>query len=148
MNNSTYNPSTIQKLSYPLNLVIMVMTVLLLASCGGTKVYNNDKTIVHRGSIYNVSAVKQIKSKNSGKLADGTMVDLAGASRKQFETYLKENGPVYVRQSFDLDGDEMLYQAQSVSKWSQYSKMQKNFESAGKKITSLLGDKKKMQLKL
>jgi len=148
MNNSTYNTRTIQKLSYPLNLVIMMMTALLLAGCGSTKVYNNDKTIVHRGSIYNVSAVKQIKANNSGKLADGTMVNLAGASRKQFETYLKENGPVYVRQSFDLDGEEMLYQASTVSKWSQYSKMQKNFESAGKKITSLLGDKKKMQLKL
>ena len=76
------------------------------------------------------------------------MVNLAGVSRKQFEAYLKGNGPVYVRQSFDLDGEEMLYQASTVSKWSQYSKMQKNFESAGKKITSLLGDKKKMQLKL
>ena len=48
MNNSTNNARTIQKLSYPLNLLIMMMTVLLLASCGGTKVYNNDKTIVHR----------------------------------------------------------------------------------------------------
>jgi hypothetical protein len=148
MNNSTYNARTIQKLSYPLNLLIMMMTVLLLASCGGTKVYNNDKTVVHRGSIYNVSSVKQISVKNSGKLADGTMVNLAGASRKQVEAYLKENGPVYVRQSFDLDGQEMLYQAQSVSKWSEFSKMQKNFERAGNQITSLLADKKKMQLQL
>jgi len=148
MNNSTYNARTIQKLSYPLNLVIMMMTVLLLASCGSTKVYNNDKTIVYRGSIYNVSKVKQISSKSTGKLADETTVNLIGKSRKQVEAYLKDNGPVYVRQSFDLDGEEMLYQASTISKWSQYSKMQKNFENAGKKITSLLGDKKKMQLKL
>jgi hypothetical protein len=126
----------------------MMMAVLLLASCGGTKVYNNNKTIVYRGSIYNVSAVKQISSKSSGKLADETTVNLMGASRKQVEAYLKNNGPVYVRQSFDLDGQEMLFQAATISKWSEYSKMQKNFERADKQITSLLADKKKMQLKL
>jgi len=53
-----------------------------------------------------------------------------------------------VRQSFELDGQEVLYQAKSMKKWSEYSKLQKNFEKAGKQITSLLADKKKTQLKL
>ena len=61
---------------------------------------------------------------------------------------MKENGPIYVRQSFDLDGQEMLYQATTVKKGSQYQKMQRNFEKAGKQIMSLLSDKKKMQLEL
>ena len=148
MNNSSPNSKTNRWWRQTLTLIASIMTILLLVGCGSTKVYNNDKTIVHRGTIYNVSKVKQISAKNTGKLADGTTVNLLNADRKQVEAYIKENGPVYVRQSFDLDGQEMLYQAQSVKKWSEYSRMQKNFEKAGKQVTSLLGDKKKMQLEL
>jgi hypothetical protein len=148
MNNTTDRSKTNRWFGRTLTLTASIMTVLLLIGCGSTKVYNNDKTVVHRGTIYNVSKVKQISARNTGKLADGTTVNLLNADRKQVEAYIKENGPVYVRQSFDLDGQEMLYQAKSVKKWSEYSSMQKNFERASKQITSLLGDKKKMQLEL
>jgi hypothetical protein len=128
-------------------LTASIMTILLLTACGSTKVYNNDKTVVYNGAVYNISKVNQITSKISGKLADDSNVDLRGADRKQIEAYL-DQGPMYVRMAFGLDDKEMLYRASSVKKWNEYSKMQKSFESAGKQITSLLGDKKKMQLKL
>jgi hypothetical protein len=128
-------------------LTASIMTILLLTACGSTKVYNNDKTVVYNGAVYNISKVNQITSKISGKLADDSSVDLRGADRKQIEAYL-DQGPMYVRMAFGLDDKEMLYRASSVKKWNEYSKMQKSFESAGKQITSLLGDKKKMQLKL
>ena len=148
MNSSTRVSNTNQWTAYPLKLAASIMILLLLAGCGGTKVYNNDKTIVYRGTIYNVSNVKQISSKSTGRFSDDTTVNLISADRKQFESYVKENGPIYVRQSFDLDGQEMLYQATTVKKGSQYQKMQRNFEKAGKQIMSLLSDKKKMQLEL
>jgi hypothetical protein len=124
------------------------MTVVLLSGCGGTKVYNNDKTIVYRDSIYNVSKVRQINTSISGKLSDDSMINLKGADKKKVESLIKENNSVYVRMAFNLDDQEMLYRAKSVDRWSDYSRMQKDFEKAGKQITSLLGDKKKMQLKL
>ena len=130
-----------------LALVASIMTILLITACGSTKVYNNDKTVVYRDAVYNISKVKQIKSKISGKLADDTSVNLAGVERKQIEAYLKQ-GPMYVRMAFGLDEQEMLYRASSVTKWSEYSSMLKSFNNAGKQITSLMGDKKKMQLKL
>ena len=124
------------------------LTVLLLTACfGSTKVYNNDKTVVYNGAVYNVSNVKQMTSKITGKIADESSVSLRGADRKQIESCLKQ-GPVYVRMAFQLDDQEMLYRASSITKWSEYSKMLKSFESAGKQITSLMGNKKKMQLKL
>ena len=129
-------------------LALSFLTVLLLAGCGGTKVYNNDKTVVYNGAVYNVSKAKQITSKISGKLSDSETVSLVGADRKQVEAYIKEYDSVYVRMAFDLDGQEMLYRASRVDNWKQYQKMYKSFESAGNQITKLLADKKKMQLKL
>jgi hypothetical protein len=129
-------------------LAVSIMTMLLLAGCGSTKVYNNDKTVTYNGAIYNLSAVKQISSKTSGKLSDDNTVNLKGVTKKQFEAYLKQYDSVYVRMAFQLDDQEMLYRASSVDRWSDFQKMQKSFESAGKQITSLLANKKKMQLKL
>jgi len=124
------------------------LTIFLLTACGSTKVYNNDKTVVYNGSVYNVSNARQISSNITGKLADDSVVNLKGADKKKVEGLIKENGSVYVRMAFGLDDQEMLYRAKSVDKWSDYNRMQKDFEKAGKQITSLMGDKKKMQLKL
>ena len=129
-------------------LTLSLVAVFLLVGCGGTKVYKNDKTVVYNGAVYNLSKVMTIDSKISGKLSDSETVSLKGADRKQIEAYLKQYNSIYVRMAFDLDDKEMLYRASSVEKWSEYSKMQKSFESAGKQITSLLSNKKKMQLKL
>ena len=137
-----------QPFNRTLILIASIMTMLLLVSCGSTKVYNNDKTVVYNGAMYNVSKVKQINSKITGKLSDDSSVDLRGADRKQIESYLSQHGSIYVRMAFGLDEQEMLYRASSVSSWKNYQSMQKSFDSAGKKIISLLADKKKMQLKL
>ena len=129
-------------------LAVSIMTMLLIVGCGGTKVYKNDKTVVYNGAVYNLSNVVQIDSLISGKLSDSNTANLKGADRKQIEAYFEEYDSIYVRMAFDFDGKEMLYRASSVNKWGDYSKMLKSFENAGKQITSLMGDKKKMQLKL
>jgi predicted heme/steroid binding protein len=137
-----------QQSKHPFTLVTLILSVLLLTACGGTKVYKNDKTIAYNGSIYNLSNVMTIGTSNTGKLSNDETVNLKGADRKQVEAYLKESGPMYVRMSFELDEQEMLYRASSVEKWSDYSRMLKSYEKAGKDITSLMANKKKMQLKL
>ena len=129
-------------------MAVSIMAMFLLFGCGGTKVYNNDKTVVYNGAIYNLSAVQQIKSNSIGKLSDNNTVNLKGVTKKEFEAYLKQYNKIYIRMSFQLDDQAMLYRASSVSRWSDYQKMQKSFESAGKQITSLMSDKKKMQLQL
>ena len=148
MSNTAYASKTQRRFSHTLVLAASIMAMFLLAGCGSTKVYNNDKTVVYNGAVYNMSAVKQINAKSMGKLSDDNTVNLKGVTKKEFEAYLKEYESVYVRMFFDLDGQEMLYRASSVDKWKDYQHMQKSFETAGKQITSLLADKKKMQLKL
>jgi hypothetical protein len=148
MNNSTGNARTTRWFGRTLILATSIMTMLLLTACGSTKVYNNDKTIVYQDSVYNVSKVKQISSKTTGKLSDDSIVNLKGANKKKVQGLIKENGSIYVRMSFDLDEQEMLYRAKSVENWGDFNRMQNDFDKARKQITSLLGDKKKMQLKL
>lgn len=137
-----------RRLGRTLVLAVSIMAMLLLAGCGSTKVYNNDKTVVYNGALYNLSAVKQITSKSIGKLSDDNTVNLKGVTKKEFEAYLKQYDSIYIRMFFDLDGQEMLYRASSVDRWSDYQKMLNSFEKASKQITSLMSDKKKMQLKL
>jgi hypothetical protein len=148
MFNMSNSSETQLRLGRTLILVASIMTMLLLVGCGGTKVYKNDKTVVYNGAVYNLSNVVQIDSLISGKLSDSNSVSLKGADRKQMEAYFEEYGSIYVRMAFDFDGKEMLYRASSVSKWGDYSKMLKSFENAGKQISSLMANKKKMQLKL
>ena len=148
MNNTYINVKTTAWYGRTIVLATSILTLFLLTACGSTKVYNNDKTVVYDGSVYNVSNAKQISSVITGKLADDNIVNLRGADRKKIEGLLKENGSIYVRMSFMLDEQEMLYRAKSVDKWSDYNRMQKDFQNANKQITSLMANKKKMQLKL
>jgi len=146
---ATSSSSAQRQFGRTLVLVASILSMLLLAGCfSSTKVYKNDKTVVYRDAIYNLSNVASIGSKISGKLSDSNNVDLKGADRKQIEAYLDEYKSIYVRMAFDFDGKEMLYRAGAVQKWSEYSKMKSSFESAGKQITKLMGNKKKRQLKL
>ena len=130
-------------------LAASVLSMLLLAGCiSSSKVYNNDKNVVYRGTMYNMANVKQIKSTITGKTESDEEINLTNADRKAVEALLDKESSVYVRMAFEFDDQEMLYRASDVEKWSQYSKMKKSFESAGKDISSLMANKKKIQLKL
>jgi len=130
-------------------LAASVLSMLLLAGCiSSSKVYNNDKNVVYRGTMYNMANVKQIKSTITGKTESSQEINLINADRKAVEALLDKESSVYVRMAFQFDDQEMLYRAGDVEKWSQYSKMKKSFESAGKNISKLMANKKQIQLKL
>ena len=130
-------------------LVASVISMLLLAGCiSSSKVYNNDKNVVYRGTMYNLANVKQTRSVITGTLDDDKEVNLTSADRKQVEAYLDQNSSMFVKMAFEFDDQELPYRANKVTKWSEYSKMKKSFESAGKQISKLMADKKKIQLKL
>ena len=130
-------------------LAITVISMVLLTGCiSSSRVYNNDKNVVYNGTMYNLANVKQINTSISGKLSDSDTVDLKGADRKQIEAYLKEYDSIYVRMAFHFDGQEMLYRASSVDRWSDYNKMRKSLDSANDQISKLMANKKKIQLKL
>ena len=59
--------------------------------------YNNDKTVVYDGSVYNVSNAKQISSVITGKLADDNIVNLRGADRKKIEGLITEKSIEFIK---------------------------------------------------
>ncbi len=144
------NPSKMKnRFGRTLVLAASVLSMLLLAGCiSSSKVYNNDKNIVYRGTMYNMANVKQIASVITGTLADDKEVKLTNADRKQVEAYLDQNSPMFVKMAFVFDDQELVYRSNSVKKWSDYSKMKKSFEKAGNEISKLMANKKKIQLKL
>lgn len=137
------------RLSRAIVLLASVLSMLLLAGCiSSSKVYNNDKTVVYNGTMYNMANVKQINTSITGKLENGKEVNLKNADRKQVEAYLDESSPIFVRMAFEFDDRELVYRANSIKKWSDFSKMRKSFESAGNDISKLMSNKKQLQLKL
>ena len=130
-------------------LAVSVLSMLLLAGCiSSSKVYNNDKNVVYRGTMYNMANVKQIRSVITGTMENDREVTLTNADRKQVEAYLDESSPMFVRMSFEFDDQELVYRANNVESWRDFSKMKKSFDSAGNQISKLMADKKKIQLKL
>lgn len=129
--------------------VLLALTVTLLAvSCGSTKVVTANKTMVYRDAIYNVSSVDVFKRSTEATGADGGSVNLDDISKSGFRTLVDEHGKLSVRQAFQLDEVEVVYQAMQVDSWSDYSRMSKRFDNAAEDLQKFLADKKKTQLKL
>jgi hypothetical protein len=139
----------IRHTSYRLVSVILLSALLsLLAACGSTKVYTADKTVVHKGSIYNLGNVSKIGTRIDGQLPDGEVVSMTNMDRKEVESLLDEHDEILVSTVFDLDEQEMVYQRVRVDSWRSYSQVVSSFESASKKMTRFMADKKDTQLKL
>jgi hypothetical protein len=143
------NRRTVRKTANALGVLSMAVLMIFMAGCiSSSKSYNAGKNIVYNGSMYNISNVKTVNSKVEGTLPNGDVKNMKGMNKKAVEALLKQSSPIMVTTALDLDGDDMVYERRSVTKYSEYSKMIKNFESAGKKITKFMGDKKATQLKL
>lgn len=120
----------------------------MLSACGGTKVYDASKTIVYRDNIYQVTDVQRISTTKEAVLADRSRVDLKGRDRKSIEGLIKESGSLFVRMAFEFDDQEMVYRATEVTSWRDYSRMESDFERAGKDIAKLMKERSTKQLKL
>lgn len=146
---SIFDRRTLRSTANILGVLSMAILMMFLAGCISTsKSYNAGKNIVYNGAMYNISNVKTINSKVEGTLPNGDVKNMKGMDKKAVEALLSQSSPIMVTTALDLDGDDMVYERRSVTKYSEYSKMIKNFESAGKKITKFMGDKKATQLKL
>jgi hypothetical protein len=127
---------------------LSLLALCALSACGGTKVYTADKTVVYRDAIYNVSDVKVFRSFNQAVISGQSNIDLKGMDKRRFGGLLEQHPTLFVRQGFTLDDQELVYRAQNVDSWSDFNRMNKQFESATKSMTGFIGSPKKNQLKL
>jgi len=133
---------------FPLKALFLLLLTVVLAACGGTKVYDTSKTIVYNGSIYQVTDVKQISNRVEAVLGDDNVVNLKNKSRDEVTAMIKENKPLFVRMAFDMDEQELVYAANDVNSWRDYNRLLGRFEDAGDDIAKLMSEKKTEQLKL
>jgi hypothetical protein len=131
-----------------LAVFLLAVCVLSLAGCGSTKVYNTQKTLTYKGDLYNVSNVQRISPRVEGKLPNGDVRTMRGMDKKSVEALLNENSPIMVSMLVEMDSQEMVYERRSISKYSEFSSMYKNFEKAMGRINKFMANKKSTQLKL
>lgn len=128
--------------------ILLAFSMALLIACGGTKVYNVDKTITYRDSLYNMATVRQVSGREEARLENGDVVQLRNKDKKELEKFFKENPGTMVSMIVDLDDQEMVYLRMQVKNYSEYSRLKKRFDNALEDITKFMGDKKETQLKL
>jgi hypothetical protein len=124
------------------------VTLIALSGCGGTKVYDTSKTIVYNDAIYQVTDVKQISSRIEGITPDKQTINLKGKDKGAVSDLIKQHDPLFVRMVFDLDDQELVYAADEVGSYRDYSRMLSKFEDAGDDIAKLMSKDKTDQLKL
>lgn len=142
------NSSTLASLGQYTVILILAASILSLVGCGSTKVYTADKTVVYNGTIYNLGNVQKVGSRLDGLTPDGTVINLRGKDKKEIEKQLKENESMMVSAVVELDDQDMVYERRNVTKYSEFSSLNKRFDRALNDISKFMADKKKTQLKL
>ncbi len=144
----TNNSISTSKTFSPVGILVAVVMSLLLASCGSTKVYTAEKTMVYKGNLYNLGQVQQIGSSMKAELPTGESLDTSAMDSKAIKSLLKEHDAFTFTSTLLLDEKEIVYERVKVDSYSDYSKHQKRFDKARKELTKFMSDAKSTQLKL
>jgi hypothetical protein len=106
------------------------------------------KTVTYRGDLYNVSNVQKIGTRVEGRTPEGKVINMKGMDKRGAGKLLEEHLSLVVTTAFDMDEQEMVYQRSEITKSSEFSKMVSKFDSANKKLSKFMANKKSTQLKL
>ncbi len=128
--------------------LLLLAAIMALPGCGSTKVYTNDKTLVYRGDLYNLSNVQRLSSRVEGKLPNGDKVNLKRMDKKEINKLLDEHSSFVVTSYVVMDDKDMVFQNSRVKSYSDVSKMTKNLDKAMGNIQKFMANKKSTQLKL
>lgn len=143
---------SLQQSIVPVSRLATLLTILLvgvlLVGCGSTKVYTADKTVVYRGTLYNLSNVQKIGSRIEAIPPSGTAINMRTLDKKGQETVFKDNDEVTVSMVVEMDQEDLVYLNSRMTKYSDYKKAADRFEDALEDINDFMADKKKTQLKL
>lgn len=128
--------------------LLLLAAVMALPGCGSTKVYTNDKTLVYRGDLYNLSNVQRLGSRVEGKLPNGDKVNMKRMDKKEINKLLDEHSSFVVTTYIEMDDKDMVYQNSRVKSYSDVSNMTKRIDKAMGNIQKFMANKKSTQLKL
>ena len=81
-------------------LLFLTLSLMSLSGCGGTKVYNADKTLLIGDNVYNLSNVLAYGTKSEAIISDTEALDVKGMEKKA----ISHSGPSVAFVVFSLDG--------------------------------------------
>lgn len=128
--------------------LLLLAAIMALPGCGSTKVYTNDKTLVYRGDLYNLSNVQRLSSRVEGTLPNGDKVNMKRMDKKEINKLLDEHSSFVVTTYIEMDDKDMVYQNSRVKSYSDVSNMTKRIDKAMGNIQKFMANKKSTQLKL
>ncbi len=143
------SPGTVAVNIKRIAILLLLAGIVALPGCfSSTKVYTNDKTLVYKGDLYNLSNVQKLGSRVEGTLPNGDKVNMKQMDKKEINRLLDEHESFQVTTFVEMDDKDMVYENRRVDSYSDVSKMTKNIESAMSKIQKFMANKKSRQLKL
>ncbi len=128
--------------------VLAVVGAMVMIGCGSTNVYTQQKTILHKGVMYNIGAVQRVSSSIVAKSADGTSVDVANVDKSGLKKMLEESRPLVVVVTLLLDDQEVQLAAHQVDSWSTFKTVRRFHDDQMEKVRKFMAEPKKAQLKL
>jgi hypothetical protein len=129
-------------------VLLLLAGIVALPGCGSTKVYTNDKTLVYRSNLYNLSNVQRLGSRVEGTLPNGDKINLAQMDKKEINKLLDDHSSLVVTTFVEMDDKDMVYQNSKIKSYSDFSTMTKRLDKAMGNIQKFMANKKSTQLKL
>ena len=127
--------------------VLFGMALIVAWACGGTKVVNEQKTILHGGNTINVTNVVRMGAKITVTLPDGSTEDVTQVDNTAIQKLLEGNKSIKVTTALTFDEQSLTWEEKSVSTVKEFEKMKKSLEKANKKIQKFMkGDSKQLKL--
>lgn len=109
-----------------LSAVLISSAVLGFAGCGGGTVrgVTMDKTIAHKGGIFNLSQVSHIGAKLEGRTGGAAWQDLSAMSNKELEAWMNGKSNVEAQSSLVFDDFNLPLQIKPIKKAGELKDMQ------------------------
>jgi hypothetical protein len=126
----------------------LMLLILFIAGCGGTKVMTAQKSIVFEDRIYNVGAVQEVRPVREIILPDGVVRDLSGMNDRELRNLFETHDRLRVRFSVMFDERELEYAAGTVDSARRVERIRRQFDSAMDQIRRFLANRKRTQLDL
>lgn len=128
--------------------IFLSVLIAAVLACSSTRVVQGQKTVAHRGDIYNLTSVTKISSRIEAISPEGHTVNLKGVDSKQFQAFVADWGTVKATSYIDMDAQHMVYQTKNIKKHSELRRMERDLGSAMSSIQSFMKSKKSSQLNL
>ncbi len=129
-----------------LSAVFLTSVVLGFAGCGGGTVrgVTMDKTLAHKGGIFNISQVSSIAGKVEARSTSaGEWNDLTGMKGKDIEAWMKGKSSIEARSYVTFDDFQLPLDNKTVTKAGQIEDMQKYVNKRMSDVNSFMKNNNK-----